>query len=226
MTSSFAPDRGGKASPGAAAPEAADAVVPAPVQRSLDRGLRALAESPGSAEEGLQEPATPAAGQVAQWNADGAPGGLLPRRSDSLRDHPGQISFPGGCLEREDETAEVTALREAREEVGLGPQAVRILGRMTPYRTGTGFLIFPIAAVVATPKEWRPRPCPQEVAEVFSFPLQVLLDERAHQRVTMPVEDGTPMMFPAFRWEGRLIWGATAGILVELAHLIWKGDGP
>ncbi len=142
---------------------------------------------------------------------------LLTRRSESLRDHPGQVSFPGGCMDPTDGSCEETALREAQEEVGLPREQVQILGRLGKYHTGTGFLIDPVVALLCpVPSVWRP--APEEVDEIFHLPLPLVLNRTKREEVVVEV-GGRAMRFPALHFEGRLIWGATAGILDQLAEL-------
>jgi 8-oxo-dGTP pyrophosphatase MutT (NUDIX family) len=99
---------------------------------------------------------------------------LLTRRTDQLRDHPGQISFPGGRLELRDEGPRGAALREAREEVGIEPEYIDVVGYLPPHAVVTGFAVCPVVAIL------RPgftlRADPSEVAEIFSVPLDYLLE--------------------------------------------------
>lgn len=170
---------------------------------------------------GWPQPANsvPAAVLVGLWCDCAEPGIILTRRASHLRDHPGQVSFPGGCLEAADNSPEAGALREAHEEIGLQARDVELLGRMAPYRTGTGFLIEPVIGTLRTSGIWEPTPQPDEVAEVFVFPLERLLDPDERDEIEIAVS-GQMLRFPAFHFEGRLIWGATAGILWQLADLI------
>ncbi len=145
---------------------------------------------------------------------------LLTRRSGHLRDHPGQVCFPGGCVDPADRSCEETALREAYEEVGLSPEQVQILGRLGRYHTGTGYLIDPVVALVHHVQTvWRP--APDEVDEVFFLPLPLLLDGGGREEVIKEFH-GRRMRFPALNYRGRVIWGATAGILDQLAELFRK----
>jgi 8-oxo-dGTP pyrophosphatase MutT (NUDIX family) len=140
---------------------------------------------------------------------------LLTQRTDHLYHHPGQISFPGGRLEECDEgDFAVCALRETEEEVGLPRDLVAVLGRLDDYVTGTGFVVTPVVGILAPP--FAVTPDPFEVAEVFEVPLAFLLDPANHALVDRVVE-GRARPFWSIAWEGRTIWGATAGILVNLA---------
>lgn len=143
---------------------------------------------------------------------------LLTQRTMHLRDHGGQISFPGGRCEPHDVSAEATALREAQEEVGLNPAQVEILGRLPQYHTGTGFAVTPVVGLVMPPLNLRLDDF--EVADVFEPPLEFLLDSRNHQRQSMFAR-GAMREFWAMPWNGHFIWGATAGMLVSLHRFLF-----
>lgn len=144
---------------------------------------------------------------------------LLTRRAENLRDHAGQISFPGGRVEPNDTTPEATALREAEEEVGLTHGHVDVLGRLDRYHTGTGFRVIPVVGVVSPVFE--PRLDAVEVAEVFEVPLAFVLDRANHRRHTRRI-NGTTRHFHALPFEERDIWGATAGMLVNLVDALGR----
>lgn len=143
----------------------------------------------------------------------GAPTVLLTQRTAHLRDHPGQISFPGGRAEPRDPSPAHTALRETREEVGLLPAHIEVAGYLPEYRTGTGFSITPVVAVVTPPFELSPDPF--EVAEVFEVPLAFLLDPANHQQHALHYRDKLRSYY-AMRYDGYFIWGATAGMIMSL----------
>ncbi|MBK9350449.1 MAG: CoA pyrophosphatase [Sulfuritalea sp.] len=142
---------------------------------------------------------------------------LLTQRTAHLRDHGGQVSFPGGRCELGDASPEATALREAEEEVGLVASQVEILGRLPEYRTGTGFVITPVVGLVTPPLNLKLDDF--EVAEVFEPPLEFLLDTANHQRQSLEVR-GTRHEYWAMPWQGYFIWGATAGMLVTLQRFL------
>lgn len=144
---------------------------------------------------------------------------LLTQRTAHLRDHAGQVSFPGGRSEASDASAEATALREAEEEVGLAASQVEILGRLPEYRTGTGFVITPVVGLVTPPLNLKLDDF--EVAEVFEPPLEFLLDSGNHARHTIEVR-GVLREYWAMPWQGYYIWGATAGILVTLHRFLYS----
>lgn len=144
---------------------------------------------------------------------------LLTRRTEHLRDHAGQISFPGGRCEPDDADAAATALREAHEEIGLPAQACEILGALPVYTTVTRFVVTPVVALI---KDLPPlQPDPFEVAEAFEVPLQFLMTPAHHRRHVFEV-GGVQRQFLSMPWQGPgadgqqreyFIWGATAAML-------------
>ena len=160
---------------------------------------------------------TPAAVLVGLVDRAAGPALLLTQRTEHLRDHAGQICFPGGRIEPDDASAAAAALREAEEEIGLDPARVSILGKLPPYQTVTGFRISPVVGWISPPFELRPDPF--EVAEAFEVPLHFVLDPENHRRQSYrrgPVTRG----YYVLPYQGRFIWGATAGILVNLARVL------
>jgi 8-oxo-dGTP pyrophosphatase MutT (NUDIX family) len=142
---------------------------------------------------------------------------LLTQRTAHLSAHAGQIAFPGGRIEAHDPDAIAAALRETEEEVGLPRERVSVIGRLDTYVTGTGFEITPIVGIVAPP--FALAIDPYEVAEAFEVPLAFILDRRNHQRIERAVGARRRCFF-VLPFEGRNIWGATAGILVNLAEAL------
>lgn len=145
---------------------------------------------------------------------------IFTQRAAHLRDHSGQISFPGGRVAAGDPSPESTALRESREEIGLDSTRVELLGRLTEYHTRTGYRITPVVGVVAPPFELRADA--NEVEEIFEVPLAFLLDPANHQRHAREWQ-GEMRSFFAMPYEGRYIWGATAGMLVNLYRFLSRG---
>jgi len=145
---------------------------------------------------------------------------LLTQRTAHLKDHPGQISFPGGRCESTDASPAATALRETNEEIGLSSAHVEIIGYLPEYRTATGFRVTPVVAMVTPPFDLRLDAF--EVAEAFEVPLSFLLDPANHQRHSMEI-GGVLRHYYAMPYEGHFIWGATAGMLVSLHRLLY-GD--
>ncbi|HYB08089.1 MAG TPA: CoA pyrophosphatase [Alphaproteobacteria bacterium] len=142
---------------------------------------------------------------------------LLTLRTANLHDHAGQISFPGGHIEPGDPDPEHAALREAFEEVGLPPDNVSPVGRLDEYETRTGFIICPVVAIVRPP--FPVKPDPVEVADVFEMPLAFALD-RANYRIDSRIFKGIERQFYALPYKDRYIWGATAGMLVNLRDVL------
>jgi 8-oxo-dGTP pyrophosphatase MutT (NUDIX family) len=142
---------------------------------------------------------------------------LLTQRTAHLSAHAGQISFPGGRIEASDEDATEAALRETEEEVGLTRDHVTVIGRLDTYVTGTGFEITPMVGIIRVPFSLAPDPF--EVSEVFEVPLSFILDPSNHRRMTRVFEQRTRIFF-VLPYENRYIWGATAGMLVNLAEVL------
>jgi 8-oxo-dGTP pyrophosphatase MutT (NUDIX family) len=142
---------------------------------------------------------------------------LLTQRTAHLSAHAGQIAFPGGRIEATDADAVAAALRETEEEVGLPRELVSVVGRLDTYVTGTGFEIIPIVGIVAPLHTLAIDP--YEVAEAFEVPLPYILDSSNHNR-TERESAGRTRVFFVLPYEGRNIWGATAGILVNLAEVL------
>jgi 8-oxo-dGTP pyrophosphatase MutT (NUDIX family) len=142
---------------------------------------------------------------------------LLTQRSAHLAAHAGQISFPGGSVEAQDTDPVDAALRETEEEVGLPRSHVEVVGRLDTYVTSTGFEVTPVVGLVRVP--YPVRPDPFEVAEVFEVPLAFIIDPANRQRHSREYK-GRTRTFYALPYEQRYIWGATAGMLVNLAEVL------
>ena len=138
---------------------------------------------------------------------------LFTKRTAHLQDHAGQISFPGGRAEPGDASPGDTALRETSEEIGLAPDRVEILGRLTQYTTVTGYRVTPVVGLVTPPFDLSIDEF--EVAEVFEVPLAFLLDPANHQR-NLVRHDGRERHYYAMPYGPYYIWGATAGMLMNL----------
>ena len=142
---------------------------------------------------------------------------LLTERTSHLAHHAGQVSFPGGHIEPQDGGPKETALRETEEEIGLDRQRVTVIGRLDIYITRTGFAVQPVVGIVSPP--FILKPDPHEVAEIFEVPLSFLLNRDNHQPCTAEV-DGVTRHFWAIPYGGHFIWGATAGMLVDLCDIL------
>lgn len=149
------------------------------------------------------------------------PSVMLTERTLHLSNHSGQIAFPGGKADHDDADATATALREAREELGLDPAYVQVLGQLPHYLTGSAFIITPVIALVEPGFTLKPNA--GEVADVFEVPLEFLMNPAHHRRhvfewagvqrewFSMPYQD---------QEKQRFIWGATAGMLRNFYRLL------
>ena len=148
---------------------------------------------------------------------------LFTQRTTHLKNHAGQVSFPGGRAEPGDASPEFTALRETQEEIGLPPEHAEIIARLPDYFTRTGYRVTPVVGLLTPPLALAPDP--REVEEVFEVPLAFLLDPRNHARETREIQ-GRTVAYYVMRYESRTIWGATAGMLVNLyRHLADEPSG-
>jgi len=142
---------------------------------------------------------------------------LFTQRTAHLRAHSGQVSFPGGRAEPTDPSPEFTALRETQEELGLAPERVEVIARMPEYLTRTGYRVTPVVGLVAPPLGLAPDA--REVDEAFEVPLAFLLDPVNHARETREL-GGRTVGFWVMQYQNRRIWGATAGMLVNLYRML------
>jgi len=142
------------------------------------------------------------------------PGVILTVRRDNMRTHAGQVAFPGGRIDA-GEDAVTAALREAREEIGIDPAAVEVVGSIEPYRTVTAYCVTPVIGVV--PGDLRLELHEPEVADWFEAPLAFLLAPENQQRRS-GLFRGLERHYYEILWEDRRIWGATAAMIVNLAR--------
>lgn len=166
-------------------------------------------------------PFTPAAVLIAITDRP-APGMLFTLRHAGLRQHSGQVAFPGGRLDPGDADAVAAALREAEEEIALPPVMVDVIGQSDVFRTGTGFAIQPVVAIV--PPDLPLRAADGEVEAIFEVPLDFLLDARNRALKTVDWEGGKRSYYE-YLWADRRIWGVTAAMLVNLARRIEAAGG-
>ena len=138
---------------------------------------------------------------------------LFTRRNEHLRQHAGQISFPGGSVEPGDADVIAAALRETDEETGIAPDQVEPFGYLDCFETVSGYCVTPVAGFVDG--DYPPYPHNDEVDEVFEVPLAFILEPASLRREHI-VWRGRERDIFAFEWEGRRIWGATAAILKNL----------
>jgi len=160
----------------------------------------------------------PASVLVPVVNREGGLTVLLTRRTAHLHDHAGQISLPGGRSEGR-ESPEETALRETAEEIGLHPRHVEVLGSLTDYVTVTGYRVTPVVGLVSPPFDLQPDTF--EVAEIFEVPLTIFLDPANHQRNRV-VTEGVERQYYAMPYGPYYIWGATAGMLMNLYRFLTR----
>lgn len=149
------------------------------------------------------------------------PGVILTRRPAWLRSHAGQVAFPGGKVDPEDENAIIAALREAEEEIALPRHEVDILGPADDYYSGSGYQITPVIGVV--PPDLPLMPNPEEVEEWFEVPLAILFDRANYARRRVEWQ-GQMREYYDMDWEGRRIWGVTAGIIANLSRRLLGDD--
>lgn len=140
---------------------------------------------------------------------------ILTLRPETMRKHPGQISFPGGRIDPGDAGPVDAALREAEEEIGLPRDAVEVIGTADLYRTVTGFEVTPVIGILPPGLDLAPHP--GEVAAMFEAPLRYLLDP-ARQQVRSAEWRGRARRYYEIDYEGRRIWGATAAMIVNLGR--------
>ena len=141
---------------------------------------------------------------------------LLTERSPDMRDHAGQISFPGGRCEESDRNSVRTALREAEEEIALTPNAVTPIGQLGEYPTVTGFRVTPIIGLVTPAASRRLAPNPGEVVQIIRLPLRHILHLQHFHSGWLQRRD-LRLPYRSLQWRRHRIWGATAAMLYELA---------
>lgn len=158
----------------------------------------------------------PAAVLAAVTERHDRPGFLMIHRPGNMRSHPGQVAFPGGKIDPGESPVEA-ALREAWEELGVHERDVQVIGTSDVYRTGSGYAITPVIAVV--PPDLPLNPNPTEVAQWFEAPVDFVFDRanHAHQSAYWM---GKERRYIEIMWQQHRIWGVTAGIISNLARRI------
>ena len=150
------------------------------------------------------------------------PGVILTQRPATMRSHPGQVAFPGGKIDPGDASVEDAALREAEEELAIPQARVRLVGTVDEYRSGSGFAITPVLGLI--PPDLMLAPNPHEVESWFEVPLDFVLNADNQARKTA-LWQGRHREYTEILWQGRRIWGVTAGIIANLsARLRWPHD--
>ena len=140
---------------------------------------------------------------------------LLTVRSELLPQHPGQVSFPGGAVDRTDRSAISTALREAEEEIGLDFSQVSPLGFLDRVDTNSDYRVLPVVGLVRSSFVWKPDY--REVSEVFTIPLKLAVNRNEYSHVEI-VHEGKTIVVSSLHWQGHRIWGITAAILMNLGN--------
>ena len=145
---------------------------------------------------------------------------ILTRRSKYLKSHGGQISFPGGRMEKEDISPAHTALRETQEEIGIDTDAVEIIGCLDNYSiVTTGFRITPLVGFVNPTQKFKRNE--SEVESIFEIPLTVVMNKKNYHKESRTIKD-VNYSYQVLPYEEHRIWGATAAILLNLCNLLSK----
>ncbi len=148
---------------------------------------------------------------------------LFTKRTERLKEHKGQISFPGGARHEKDRTLVDTALRESAEEIGLAPGDVKVLGELDDTLTETSnYVISPFVALIPYPYQFKVDG--REVEEIIEAPISVLLDKECVRQETA-VLGGKTLNLYVYKYRGRVIWGATASILNQFLGIFSQALG-
>ncbi len=178
-----------------------------------DRPRVAFERVPGISMEGL----TPAAVLIALTEIEDQMHAVFTKRPDTMPEHSGEVSFPGGRVEEEDESLEQTALRETQEEIALEPEAVELYGALVRMPTITGYVVTTFVGEFEQPYELRPSP--REIDTLFTAPLEILADPSSH-RLESRSWNGHTFELHFYDYDGQVIWGATGYMLnILLAYL-------
>jgi 8-oxo-dGTP pyrophosphatase MutT (NUDIX family) len=177
--------------------------------------------NPGIAESFLKMERRPAAVLIPIVHREPEATLIFTERTASLRAHAGQISFPGGSIDPNDAGPEAAALREAQEEIGLSPRFVETLSLAPDYLTGSGYHVAPVIAIIRPDFELTLNPA--EVADAFEVPLAFLMNPANHRRGSR-VLGGAQRSFFEIPYQGRHIWGITAGIVRILYERLYADE--
>ena len=191
-------------------------------QAALDPALRPRRGdhilNPDLYQPGLAAIAKPAAVLIPVVAREDSATLILTKRASALRRHAGQVAFPGGRIDPEDDTPMDAALREAEEEIGLDRNCVTPLGYLDAYLSHSGYRILPLVAMVTPPFALVRNPA--EVDEAFEVPLEFLMEPANHRQETR-TREGVSRIFYSMPFEDRNIWGVTAGILRNLYERLY-----
>ena len=160
---------------------------------------------------------TPAGVMLLFYPRDGTWRVLLTVRSDSVEEHKGEVSFPGGRQDQDDDTLLGTALRETHEEMGIKPQDVEVLGQLDDVATRTNYLVSTFVGAIPSPYPFRPDR--REVSQVLEVPVGALMD-RDGLRDEVRIVEGQASTSPSYAYGGHLVFGATAKILRQFLELL------
>lgn len=163
--------------------------------------------------------AAPAAVLILFSGCNGEAQVIFTERTNHVEHHKGQISFPGGACDEDDESLEATALRETFEEIGVRPEHVRIIGQLDDMVTISNFRVTPYVGELSLEQEYPFVLNDHEVARVVQVPLSFLLDEQ-NMELEVRQHQGREVLVPAFSYDGHRIWGATARMLHQLLELV------
>ncbi len=165
----------------------------------------------------------PAGVMILIYPKDGEYCVLLNKRSEKVEHHKGEISFPGGGRDPEDDSLQATAIRETHEEMGILPEDVELIGRIDDMATRSRFLMRPYVGTIPYPYDFHPFEA--EVAEVLEVPLSTLMDE-SNFREEVRIVDGELSISPAYAYDGHVVFGATARVLSQFLGLLQAAPDP
>ncbi len=163
--------------------------------------------------------AAPAAVLILVANSNGEPRVVFTERTNHVEHHKGQMSFPGGACDDDDESVEATALRETFEEIGVKPEDVRIIGQLDDMVTISNFRVTPFVGELCTDCDYEFIINDREVGRVVQVPLGFLMDEQ-NMELEVREHQGREVLVPAFSYNGHRIWGATARMLHQLLEFV------
>jgi 8-oxo-dGTP pyrophosphatase MutT (NUDIX family) len=148
---------------------------------------------------------------------------VMTKRSMKLNNHPGQVSFPGGRVDKSDKSAEYAALRETNEELGLNLNDINIIGELSSlYIPPSDFIVHPFIGTISE-LNFNLQPNPAEVDRIMIIPLELFLNDNEIKKFEFKTKDGKIRNSPCFYWQGECIWGASAMIISELREILMRG---